>query len=337
MIPSRPDIGLKDLHNGLPDRQGKDCRRELLLACRGKYRINSYSLNARNLSMPLLANAIPKSGTHLLCRALDLLGLGRDGTVRFAPNAGELTPEQISYDGNGRYDYADEFVPLAAATVRLVSRERFAAMVERFAANSRLEYCDAHLAWSQVAQDFLAKSGVKVAVILRDPRAVAWSHVNWIVGKTGPHPHKALFAQLPLRDCLRHEFFGLPPDVQKAWPPLIPMLSRYRNMANWADYPYLFVTTFEDLVGEQGGGSAERQARAIRALADFAGVTAFDLGKTQDLLWGRSPTFRVGRTDSWRAHVEEFPDGLGEQVAEMDHIVRLLLKRFGSISTAPAA
>jgi hypothetical protein len=280
--------------------------------------------------MPVLANAIPKSGTHLLCRTLELLGLGRDGSVRFYPPSGDRYPEQVRYDRDGVLNFASEEVPLAANTVRLVSRARFEAMVEQFATLKALEYCDAHLAWREIVGEAFAKANVKVIIIMREPRSVAWSHVDWIVGKQASHPHKDLFVSLSLRDRLAYEFFGLPRKEQPKWPPFIPLLYRYRNMAGWATYPHLFVTTFESLVGDQGGGSSREQTEEIRAIANFVGVAKFDVEAIRGMLWGKSSTFRIGKVTSWDGHRKAlFPSQIEDQLAEMDHIINLLKKRRG--------
>jgi hypothetical protein len=276
----------------------------------------------------ILANAIPKSGTHLLTRLLGLLGLSRDGSVRFAPVSGDRFPESVlRYDSRGRYDFGNDDVPLGASTVRLISRDRFSEMVDQFSAKQPFEYCDAHLSWSEIAGELLANAKIKIILILRDPRAVAWSHVDWIISDKSSQLHKTLFAPLSLQDRLILEFFGLPKNLQKKWPPLIPLVTRYRNMAGWVNYPDLLVTTFEALVGEFGGGSAAEQARQIQAIAKFVNAEEFDLERIQDELWGASSTFRIGAVNSWSAQAHAFPDEINDQLAEIEQIVTLLTKR----------
>lgn len=280
--------------------------------------------------MPFLVNAIPKSGTHLLCRALDLLGLGRNGSVRFAPASGERFPSRVSYDANGLFKFDGDEIPLAAATVTMVTKEKLIAMAERFAGVEPTAYCDAHMAWSKPAANILAAAGIKMLIILREPRAVAWSHVDWIVSDGINHLHRDLFLPWCLKDRMRCEFFGLSPETQTLWPPFVPLLARYRNMAGWLDYPDLFVTTFEALVGERGGGSRAEQARELQAIANFTGTAACNPQGMQDLLWGASPTFRAGKIDGWREHASELPAGIEDQIAEMTDIVARLRRRRGA-------
>jgi hypothetical protein len=96
--------------------------------------------------------------------------------------------------------------------------------------------------------------------------------------------------------------------------------------ADWLDKPGVFVTRFEELVGEQGGGSASVQREAIKQLANTLNITL-----TQEIwdrihseLFGGNQTFRKGQINEWKElfneeHKEAFKAVMGDTLIRLGY------------------
>ena len=77
----------------------------------------------------------------------------------------------------------------------------------------------------------------------------------------------------------------------------------YRNVYRqnrWMLYhPNVLKLRFEDLVGEEGGGSRAIQEEAVERWARFLAIDV-PAGQLIEGLFGGTKTFHQGRTDSWR-------------------------------------
>jgi hypothetical protein len=60
--------------------------------------------------------------------------------------------------------------------------------------------------------------------------------------------------------------------------------------------------SFEDLVGEQGGGSRDRQHDAVNRILTFLEVDADPAAVAEKIFNRRSFTFRQGRIGRWQRH-----------------------------------
>ncbi len=89
-----------------------------------------------------------------------------------------------------------------------------------------------------------------------------------------------------------------------------PMVSNYFQgfLLDWLDnYPNIYVTRFEKLVGPQGGGSKEEQAAEIMKIAQYLGEN-ITLEMAEDIgthLFGGTKTFRVGKFGYWKHQFTE--------------------------------
>jgi len=72
-------------------------------------------------------------------------------------------------------------------------------------------------------------------------------------------------------------------------------------------YPNILKIRFEDLVGEKGGGSSEKQSQAILDIANFLNIQLSDeqLHYVCENLYGNSPTFRKGTIGQWKLYFDE--------------------------------
>ena len=78
----------------------------------------------------------------------------------------------------------------------------------------------------------------------------------------------------------------------------------YTNITPWSTVPAVCAVKFEDLVGPAGGGSIEKQHKAIEHAAHHLGLTLSDTIITfiAKGLFGNSNTFREGKIGAWKEH-----------------------------------
>lgn len=148
------------------------------------------------------------------------------------------------------------------------------------------------------------KSNIKTCFLYRDPRAQIVSSAFFIVKEL------PVFAK-----------FDLNVIIDK----LITEIDHFYHLfLPWQFEPYIYTTTFEKLIGENGGGSQDAQLQEIIAIANHVGVQ-IDLQQALDIskqLFGGTPTFREGQIDSWKKyflerHKEAFKNGPGQKLLEL--------------------
>lgn len=235
----------------------------------------------------VLANSMPKSGTHLLASLLDGLG-----DLRFA---GHL----VTFDCNDRQQ----------------PEQPLGDLVRRLGGLRNGRYLGGHLIADDLVQDRVAASGVKLLTILRDPRAVTVSGANYVLEATQLRDRDEALKIFPDKEAiLRAMVVGHGEPGEKFHFPEIG--ERYAAYAAWWDSPVGLTVRFEDLIGGRGGGSDDEQVERVATILQFLGYGA-DLDTSRRLaarlFSEKAITFRTGRIDSWR---EELPPALTAQIEE---------------------
>lgn len=233
----------------------------------------------------VVANSMPKSGTHLLASLLDQL----DG-MRFAGRV-VLFSEADRHDPDLRL----------AELTKTVSRLRDS------------HYVGSHLIREDRVEDQIRASGVKFVTILRDPRAVAVSAAHYVQNARQLRRRAEALAIFPdYESVLRAMVFGHGEPGDDFYSPEIG--ARYAGYAAWVDSPVGLTVRFEDLIGAQGGGSDHAQVQQVSAILDYLGYPA-DMESSAAFARGlfseKSITFRAGAIDSWRT---DLPDDLAHEV-----------------------
>jgi len=205
--------------------------------------------------------SIPKSGTHLLERALCL-----------HPELYRKLVPTVSGENVGRL----------GGLTGLLGRMRPGQVVV------------SHLRHSEDAERALARAGVRGLFMVRDPRDILVSQIHYATSRADHRTHD-LFASLPdERARLRAAIVGDPAG------PLPSIAERLSYFQGWLSSDLLLVR-FEDLVGPAGGGSADRQRDLIRRIFEHVGVEADERrveAVTRRLFSSDSPTFRSGQVGS---------------------------------------
>lgn len=212
----------------------------------------------------------PKSGTHLLTKALEKL------TKRKCHS--NFSTYELSFDEWNR---------------EIHNAEREDAFVQMHALP--------HL--NQIKS--LKALRHKVIFLIRDPRdqAVSLLHFiedrKWSFGTLGLEhvPYKNLSMDDKLLEIISGKKTGCSG-----------VKGLFNNYLPWMDQPAPFVLTirFEDLVGREGGGTRQRQVAAVRKMAKFLNMelSLQEIDKRSLDLFGKpgEKTFRKGKIGEWRTH-----------------------------------
>src|SRR5215213_11674418 len=299
--------------------------------------------------MRIVANSIPKSGTHLLDRLLVLLGFGlvdlgglrphlAKSDDRFPMVNGRLRrllglrkPEDVMGIGphlveGGRFPPARKFlrargekVAVGVVSPQHISRRWLARRLSRVPDGS---FVTAHCVYSPELAGLFHEGGMRVVCILRDPRDVAVSQMHYLKQLKNHFAHE--------------EYMGLPSDRERLLVSirggelggrrLQSLAERYGRFLGWERDGGAVMVKFEDLVGPEGGGSEEAQRLAVGRVAMHLGVPVDErtMGRVGENLFGAGRTFRKGQIGGWREeftaeHEQALEEAAGPLLAELGY------------------
>jgi hypothetical protein len=291
--------------------------------------------------MRIVANSIPKSGTHLLDRLLTLLGFelidlggirphpAQTGTKvtstrrRLRTLLGLRKPEDVMGIGSHLVD-GGRFPPVrrllrTRGTEKVMTGVDFPREIGRRWLERRLSrvpdgcFVTAHCVYSPELASLFAEGRMRVVCILRDPRDVAVSQMHYIKQKKR-HPVHEAFMALPSDDerllvSIRGGLLGKRE--------LLSLDERYRQFLGWQRDENSVLVRFEDLVGPRGGGSAEAQRRTVERVARHLGVSVGEetVPSIEEDLFGLGRTFRKGQIGGWRSEFSEEHARVAREVA----------------------
>ena len=296
----------------------------------------------------VLANSIPKSGTHLLLRLFTELGYGlvdfggprpspvdgREGRtferlVRSVAGAREpgrflgVGPHLVTggrVPGLRRFlrDRGPEKVVLGVESPKEIGRRW---LERRFGNVPQGSVVSAHCSYSDGFGAIARSQDLKVVCLARDPRDTAVSHMHYLK-KLPRHPAYREYLALP--DDHARLMFSIR-GGELGGHRILPMGERYRDFLDWERRGGAALVRFEDLVGPKGGGSEEAQRRAVGGVVRHLGLEVGEgrLAEIRAGLFGSGRTFRKGRSGGWR---NEFSGGHKAAVKEQAQDV---LERLG--------
>jgi hypothetical protein len=289
--------------------------------------------------MRIVANSIPKSGTHLLNRLLVLLGFRLVDFGGIRPHLVEggqfsLTrrrlrgiytlrkPENVLGIGphlveGGRFPAArklirgrGEKVAVGVVSPQLISRSWLRRRLAKIPDGCVVS---AHCYYTPELAGLFREEGMKTVCILRDPRDVAVSQMHYLKQLKDHFAHKAFTALPSDHERLLVSIRGGELGGHK----LLPLDERYRRFLGWEQDGGTVVVKFEDLVGPKGGGSTEVQRLAVERVAAHVGLSADErtMRRVQEGLFGVGRTFRKGQIGGWREEFSPEHERVVEQVA----------------------
>ncbi|HCU54213.1 MAG TPA: sulfotransferase, partial [Gammaproteobacteria bacterium] len=258
----------------------------------------------------VLVNSLPKSGTHLLTKAVSNLGYREYGQQRgyldtLCVRLGRGTPWLLNYrqaQAGRKHPRRDETdsIRIGALTEYRVNPATLHHWLQRLETGS---YIQGHMPFSPDLPPLLAQLDFRHLLIMRDPRAVLASLLHYIpnahLTDMGPHFLAADFADLSPAQQLALLLDG--GHAPRARLEILPFATVFRSLAAWRADSTCLLVRFEDLVGIQGGGSAERQAQTLHRIAAHLGLETAPAGEVYDR---EARTFRQGQVDGWRRSLD---------------------------------
>jgi Sulfotransferase domain len=207
--------------------------------------------------------SIPKSGTHLLERALCL-----------HPKLYRKLVPTISDENIGRYNGFDGLLRRLRPGQIIVS----------------------HLRYQDRFVESLHQQGVRGIFLIRDPHAIVVSQAHYVTRTKAHRNHEFFLAQPGINDRLRIAITG---DAEHR---VASIAERLEAFSGWLDAGCL-VVRFEDLIGPEGGGDRTVQIAALRSIYEFLAIDNSDalvVSVARRLFSSASPTFRTGSVGEWR-------------------------------------
>ena len=222
-----------------------------------------------NRSQPkVLCVSIPKSGTHLIERALCL-----------HPRLYRRVLPTVKSANLHRWGDLDRLLaPLRPGQVVM-----------------------AHLPYEPDYPKITATRGISPIFVIRDPRDVVVSEAHYLAANRSHRLHALFSGQATLKDMVLLNVRG---NQEHGVFSIGEKLGRYRG---WLDSGAL-VVRFEDLIGEAGGGDDAAQLATLRAIFEHIGLPPDDgfLARLGPRLFSRrSPTFRKGAIGAWRESFDQ--------------------------------
>ena len=298
--------------------------------------------------MRIVANSIPKSGTHLLDRLLVLLGFEMVDLGGVRPHLAKSNyrfplvnkrlkgilglrgPEDVMGIGphlveGGRFRSArrllrgrGEKVTVGVVSPQPISRRWLTRRLSKVPDGG---FVSAHCIYTPELADLFRQQGMRTVCILRDPRDVAVSQMHYIKQLENHFAHEGYLALPSDSERLMLAIRGGELGGRR----LQSLDERYRQFLRWERDGGAAVAKFEDLVGTKGGGSAEAQRLAVERVAGHLGaeVDEATMRAVEEGLFGAGRTFRKGQIGGWR---EEFS---AEHVRAVEEILGPLLVRLG--------
>lgn len=273
-----------------------------------KVAIPAYRMYARamvfNRGPRVLANSMPKTGTHLVAALLKnlphMLFSGRHHTL-----------PQFELPGAPR-----------ATERRGVWKVDWDRLERSLAAVNHGQYMTAHFAPAPELLAMLEKLEYRNIIIMRDPRDAAVSSAFYITRLKRHFLHERYNTEFHAPgERIMASITGLPPtDRYRGLGSIGSRAGRYRQ---WFDVPNTYGCRFEDLIGPSGGGDAVKQLEVVTAIARHVDreVSDDEAQRLAHRTWSQaSSTFRKGTIGDWRNHFTEEHKKAFKEVAGVELI-----------------
>jgi Sulfotransferase domain len=265
----------------------------------------------------IIINSLPKAGTNLVSKLLDLAGLQWNRVCfdsRLILRANPVTRfwRKVSQCRG------DEVIVGIGAPVSVPLRF----IDKSFAALQPNQFIKAHVGYTTAIVRVAEKHGIVPIVVIRDPRDVIVSQVHYVLSTPTHMLHRA-FKEINDRErCFDAAINGgflrdiLLEDIR----------TRCLSLDVWLKSPRSIVVRFEDLVGDRGGGDEELQVNTVRSVFERAGIkkTEEETRRIAAELHGPGKkTFRKGQIgEAWK---EMTP----AQLARMDDMLEDIYAQWG--------
>lgn len=263
-----------------------------------------------------LVNSLPKSGTHLLSKAITLLLGNHSNRLHISRYTINQFPLPSSND--------DRLVPIGIDSPFLISSETIQKYILNISKSHGI-YATCHIPFCFETSDLIRNYKVKTLLILRDPRDIVISHAKYIKNKKDHFLH-ALYNTFTEEECIEKSITGFKRDDNSGSEILLSISERIHSIKPWMEESYNYTTSFERLIGSRGGGSDEAQLQELRNINHHLGIhyRPKDLSYVATNLFGGTVTFRKGSIGNWRNcfsknHKELFKDLCGQALIDLGY------------------
>lgn len=224
----------------------------------------------------------PKAGTHLILKTIELL----------------LGPFKVIYNPENapqNEEYIKQFTNL------------YPKSIEQLLNQNKFYINGGHLICNNNNRNLIEKNKLKCILIQRDIRDQLISYVYYLEkfledfitnNPTSPIPHIVQYMiSLPLEKRINSYLENNPDNY----------FFSSDSQIQWRKYPYVLSIKYEDLVGPKGGGSKEKQIKAINSIVEFLNLQTSKqhVQIVADSIFGDTSTFRKGQIGSWKQHFSE--------------------------------
>jgi len=255
--------------------------------------------------MRIVANSLPKSGTHLLIRFLELLGYVENhpglGGGMIKPS--HRNPIRAYFTNKKRCINGDKEECFSIDLDDLNNKIKKSYLDKYINSIDNNHFIMGHLPYSKELDDYLNNNGMKFFYIIRDPRAVLLSYYNH-QHKDPTYPFHYYFKDKTIKESYKDVLNGM--KINNVV--LSPLKDRVKNSQCWLHSRNAFGIKFEELIGPKGGGDLTIQLKTISNALEFLGLnkTSSEIAEIADkVFYPKSETFHKGQIDSWK---EEFDD-----------------------------
>ncbi|EIC23465.1 sulfotransferase domain-containing protein [Thiorhodovibrio frisius] len=255
-----------------------------------------------NKSMPVLINSLPKSGTNLVAKCLDIIG--------YSPVTESTTNKIFSLSSSAVLQKS-----IAAKLRRVLWGARLQqgylvgldspvemsrkVVQNRLLSMSGTTYCTGHLGYTDDILNLCLDNGIRPIVVIRDPRAVIASLVPFVMRRERHILYK-YYTSIAEEDRYRAALKG----VHRLNLNYQSMSVRCNAIQGWVFHEDVLLVKFEDLIGSKGGGNDSDQIKTISDICAHIGITLDSFDSVADKLFGEGKhTFRKGRIDSWKSEI----------------------------------
>lgn len=254
--------------------------------------------------MKIVANSLPKSGTHLLIRFLELLG--------FTENHPGLGGGMI------KPSHRNPIRAYFTNKKRCLNQEKNCFSIDLDNKDNKIksEYLDkylnsikddffimGHLPYSDELDKYIKAHNFKFLYIIRDPRAVLLSYYNH-QHKDPTYPFYYYFKDKTVKETYKDILNGM--QVNNVT--LSPLKDRVANSQGWLNSENVMGIKFEELIGPKGGGDYNIQIETIKRALAFLEIdkTPEEIKEIADkVFFPKSETFHKGQIDSWKEEFDE--------------------------------
>jgi len=242
--------------------------------------------------------SLAKSGTHLISRALELMGL----QLNFHLGAGNLMGWKNLITSRVKY-LGQPSVIIGLDLDVCVGYKSLRQALQRVKDN---QYITLHAGYSCALDYLLDEFGFNKIAMIRDPRAVLVSYIHY-VRELPSHFLYRRFASLSFDECVAFTLKGGEIAYGNTHIYINPFFEKLFRIDRWRAKPGALWIRFEELVGAQGGGGELSQDRMLKDIAVLLEKQdgSHNLSSIKSGLYGGTATFRKGKVNAWREEISK--------------------------------